>query len=129
MCLLESEIMHCSGCLRFDHLHHVDLLLDFDVKCYNSFRKQLCLHIQTSTYLSSILRSRNNLPDKNTSPFLPWIYSKLLQSSDLEGSFSSSWPRNDSTRMPFGRTRALHVISIWRSEWQEEQLSRAICNE
>lgn len=31
------------------------------------------------------------------------------------------------TRMPFGRTHSLQVISIWCSEWQQEQFPHCLC--
>lgn len=121
----------CPGCQSSDILNAVALLLHFPVRCYKRLQKQLCLHTHTSTYLSSVLRSWNNLADKKTLLFFsPLEIFQAAADFRFGGELHSHLAKKrQHTKMPFGRTRPLQVVSIWRSEWQEEQLSPAICAE
>lgn len=122
----------CPGCQSTDILNAVVLLLHFPVRCYKRLQKQFCLHTHTSTYLSSVLRSWNNLADKKNTPFffsLGNIPSRsrfqIWRGASL-ASGQEATAHEDAFRQ---NSPPLQVISIWRSEWQEEQLSPAVCAE
>lgn len=76
--------------------------------------------------------SQNNSPDKNTFDFIFFTYPLEMFQAAADFRFrkrhhSQLAKEQKRTRMPFGRTRSLQVISIWCSEWQQEQFPHCLC--
>lgn len=73
--------------------------------------------------------TQNNSPDKKF-----YFFSDSLEMFQTAADFRfRKWHHSQlakerkHTRMPFGRTHSLQVISIWCSEWQQEQCPHCLC--